>query len=171
MILYDLKYFEHTWDHRAHAIVQYLSKTDLTDFLSILFDTTIASSVSGPDGQLLDVFYGTLILCMIRFVLFVAFRQSTYVYEPIRSQANHDPTFRDGSKCQMYQPMLLLLKSTMSTFQGGNAHFMQAAAVVDFSCCGSSSSPPSVSTTMYSNASNFINHYSRPDLDWHRLES
>ena len=157
-ILHD---FENIRDHTDHAI-RYLSKTDLTDFLSILFDTTIASSVSRPDRQLLDVFYGTLILCMIRFVLFVAFRQSPYVYGPKRSQADHDPTFLDGSNCQMYQPMLLLLESRMSTFQGGNAHFMHAAAVVNFSCCASS--PPSVSRTMYSDASNFINHYSRPNF-------
>lgn len=150
--------FEDVRDHTNHA-TQCLSKPDLTDFLSILFDTTIASSESEHKEQLLDVFYGTLILCMIRFVLFAAFRRFTRVYEPERSQANHDPTFLDGPKSRIYQPMLLLLESSMSTFQGGNAHFVQAAAVVDFSCYGSLSSPPPLSTSMYSHASNFISHW------------
>ena len=160
-ILHD---FEDTRHHTDHA-AQYLSKTDLTGFLSKLSETTIASSEAGHDGQLLDVFYGTLILCMIRFLLFVAFRYSTSVYAPIRSQANHDPTFLDGIGSQMYRPMLLLLESTMSTFLGGNAHFMQAAAVVNFSCCGSSSPPPPISTSMYNHASSFISHYSRPSFN------
>ena len=161
MILHDLGSIE---SHTEHA-TQYISKSDLTDFLSILFDTTTAGSNSEHDEQLLEVFYGTLILCMIRFVLFSAFRHSMYVYEPVRCQANHDPTFLDGPKSQIYQPMLLLLKSSMSTIQGGNAHFMQAAAVVNFSCCGSSSPPPPISTSMYNHASNFISHYSRPNFD------
>ena len=161
MILQDLGSIRYHTDHAT----QYISKSDLTDFLSMLFDTTIASSSSGHDEQLLDVFYGTLIICMIRFVLFSAFRHSMYVYEPVRCQANHDPTFLDGPKSQIYQPMLLLLGNSMSTFQGGNAHFMQAAAVVNFSCCGSSSPPPPISTSMYNHASSFISHYSQPNFD------
>lgn len=144
--------------HRP-STMQYLKKSDLSDFLSILYDTTIARSSSGQHEQLLDVFYGTLMLCMIRFLLFLAFRYSTYDYEPLNHQANHDPTFLNGPNSQLYQPMLILLKSSMSTLQGGNAHFRRAAAAVNSSTFRPSATPPP--TSMYDHALCFISHFSR----------
>ena len=147
--------------HRNFHTAQFLKGSDLTDFLSTLFDTTIAKPSSSRKEQLLDVFYGTLILCMIRFVLFSAFRCSMGGYEPLDLQMYHDPTFLDGAKSQLYQPMLQLLDYCMSTFQGGDAHHLRAAAAVNPSIFGSSAPPPPTSMSMYSHAVSFINYFSR----------
>ncbi len=140
---------------------QYLKKSGLRDFLSLLCDTTMAMSESGHKKWLFDVFYGTLIVCMIRFVLFSAFRYSTNGYEPVSSQANHDPTFLDGPNSQIYQPMLFLLESSEATFREEDAHFMQAAAAVSLSKCTYWILPSLDSMSMYYHACHFINHYSR----------
>ena len=146
-------------DQNAHS-VRCLNESDLTDFLSILFDTTIAKPDSKRKEQLLDVFYGTLIVCMIRFVLYSAVRCSMWGYEPLGLQVDHDPTFLDGSKSQLYQPMLHLLHYSMSTFQGGDADYLRAAAAVNPSTFGPSAPPPPTSMSMYSHALCFINYFS-----------
>ena len=157
-IVHDLKQgIRHRRDHAT----QCLNRSDLTDFLSILFDTTIAKPSSKRKEQLLDVFYGTLIVCMIRFVLFSAFRCSMWGYEPLSLQMHHDPTFLDGSKSQLYQPMLHLLDYSMSTFEGDDAHYLRAAAAVNPSNFGSSAPPPPTSMSMYSHALCFIHYFSR----------
>ena len=153
--------FELDFSYHREYPTQYLTKDRLKEFLSMLFDTTIAMSESGSKEQILDVFYGTLILYMIRFVLFSAFRYYTYDWVPVSSQANLDPTFLDGTKSQIYRPMLFLLESSKATFQQKNAHSMRAAAVVNHSNCGSSSASPPTSMFMYSHATNFISHYSQ----------
>ena len=146
--------------HRVHT-AQCLNKSALTDFLSTLFDTTVAKPSSERKEQLLDVFYGTLIVCMIRFVLYSAVRCSLWGYEPLGLQVDHDPTFLAGSKSQLYQPMLYLLDYSMSTFQGGDTHYLLAAAAVNPSTFGPSAPPPPTSMSMYSHALCFINYFSR----------
>lgn len=157
-------HFEADKPSYLYSTRQYLKKSDLRDFLSVLFDTTIARSSSGHHEQLLDVFYGTLMVCMIRTVLFMAFRYSKYDYKPFHFQADPDPTFLDGTKCQVYQPMLLLLESSLSTCQEGNAHFRRAATAVHTITFGSSSTTPPDSVFMYIHALCFIDHFSREGL-------
>lgn len=153
--------FEADNPSHSYSTRQYLKKSCLRDFLSGLFDTTIAKSSSRDNGRLLDVFYGTLMVCMIRTVLFMAFRYSKYDYKPFHFQADPDPTFLDGPNCQIYQPMLLLLESSMSTCQDGNAHFRRAATAVHTITFGSLSTPPPNSVSLYSHALCFIRHFSR----------
>ena len=138
---------------RCHIhTTQSLKRSDLTDFLSTLFDTTIAKPSSNRKQQLLDVFYGTLILCMIRFVLFSALRCTMWGYQPLRRQMSHDPTFLDGAKSQLYQPMLQLLDYSRSTFQEVDPHHLRRIGAVD---------PSIFSRSMYSHAVTFINCFSR----------
>ena len=160
--------FEADISSHRHSTTQYLKKSDVRDFLSLLFDTTTARLSSGHHDQLLDVFYGTLIACMIRSLLFTAYRYSTYNYDPIDSQTNHDKTFLDGPRCQLYHPMLLLLGSSMSTFQEDNEHSWRAAEAVHSITCGSSSSCPLDSISMHEYALCFISQFSQykpPSLD------
>ena len=144
-----------------HSTTQYLKKHDLRDFLSILFDTTIARTSSGHYEQCLEVYYGTLILFMIRFVLFLAFRYSKYDYAPLDHQASHDPTFLKGPDSQLYHPMLLLLHPSISKFERGNTYFARAAEAVHSIPFKSSSSPPPNSMSMYNYALRFISHFTR----------
>ena len=144
--------------------VLYLGKSDLENFLSILNDTTLATSNRGQNEQLLDVFYGALVVCMIRYVLSLTFRYSTPQYEPLHSNVNPDPTFPDGPKSQLYEPMLLLLESSMSTFQGGNSHFMRAAAASAASAFDDGGPPLQSSMSMYNHAVCFIRRFTKFDL-------
>ena len=153
--------FEAPYPSHSYSTRQYFKKSFLKDFVSVLFDTTFAKSSSGDNEQLLDVFYRTLMVCMIRTVLFMTFRYSKYDYKPFHFQADPDPTFLDGPKCQLYQPMLLLLESSMSTCQDRNAHFRRAAMVVYTITSGSSSTPPPDSVSLYNHALRFIRHFSR----------
>ena len=153
-IVHALK--EDNLTHRDH-IAPCLNKFDLSNFLSTLFDTTTAESSSKRQDKLLDIFYGTLIVCMIRFVLYSAVRCSLWGYRP---QVDHDLTFLNGSKSQLYQPMLHLLDCSMSTFQGGDAHYLLAAAAVNPSTFGPSAPPQPTSMSLYSHALCFINYFS-----------
>ena len=146
---------------RKDDAIQCLRKSHLTDFLSILFDITIAKPSSERTQQLLDVFYGTLIVCMIRFVLFSAVRCTMWGYKPLGFQEDHDPTFLDGSKSQLYLPMLNLLEYSMSTFQAGDEHYLRAAAAVNPSTFGPSAPPQPTSMSLYSHALCFINYFSQ----------
>ena len=133
---------------------QYLKKSDLREFLSVLFDTTIARSSSGHHEQLLDVFYGTLMVCMIKTLFFSISRYSIYDYKPLHPQA-YDPTFLDRAKCQLYLPMLLSLAHSKATFEGGNAYLFRASCAIEVS-----DHPSSVD--MHTQAAKFIGIYSRP---------
>ena len=141
----------------------YLEQSDLKDFLSILHDTTLATSKRGQNEQLLDVFYGTLIVCMIRSVLSLTFRYTRTLYKPLHSQANPDPTFLDGPKSQIYEPMLLLLESSMSTIRGENAQFSRSAAAIATSTFDDGGRPPPKSMSMYTHAVWFISLITRHD--------
>ena len=144
-------------DHRL-STTQSLKKSDLKDFISILFDTTVATSNSGHDEQFLDIFYGTLILCMIRFVLFLAFRYSTDDYKPFGLQANHDPTFLNGSNSQLYLPMLYSLARSQPTV---NADLLLAGVAIDELSTIRLSTRSLPIHDMSNQASRFIEHYSR----------
>ena len=141
-------------DH-GYSAAQNLKKSDLRDFISNLFDTTVATSNSGHNEQYLDIFYGTLILCMIRFVLFLAFRYSRDDYIPVGRQANYDPTFLNGPNSQLYLPMLYALASCRQTFHGGSIHVLRAGVAIQ------SVTHCIAMDDMYSQASRFIAYYSR----------
>ena len=140
---------------RCHSKVhtsQSLKRSDLTGFLSTLFDTTTAKPSPKGKEQLLDIFYGTLILCMIRFVLFSALRCTVWGYLPLGRQRIHDQTFLDGAKSQLYQPMLHILDYSRSRFQEGDAYHLRRAWVDD---------PSIFSRSIYSYALSFINDFSQ----------
>ena len=163
MLRTSLLYLDRGLEGEISSAELYLEESDLEDFLSILHDTTLATSNRGQNQQLLDVFYGTLIVCMIRYVLFFTFRYCAPQYKPLHSKVSPDPTFLDGNKSQLYEPMLLLFSSSIASsrtpFQEWNAYVMRAAAVVEASSFGSGPSPLPTMGFMYQLTLAFIQRF------------
>ena len=90
------------------------SKDRIDVFLQALHDTTRAMVQPLDHAMVLDVFYATMILSMLRRICF-----ESYTYS---SQAIFIPTARgDGSKgsdCVVYLPIILVLESTHKTLTG-----------------------------------------------------
>lgn len=106
-------------------------KTELKDFLSSLheqiFSPKLLEAISSeqPDimavehaADLLQIFYGTLILFITRASLRTIFSYSFGGdFHPSALQAMQDPTFDRGWNCPLYQPMLYALGCSEVSFE------------------------------------------------------
>ena len=106
-------------------------KTELKVFLSSLheqiFSTTLLEAISSeqPDimavehaKDLLQIFYGTLILFITRASLKAIFSYGFGGdFHPSARQAMQDPTFDRGWNCPLYQPMLYALGCSEVSFE------------------------------------------------------
>ena len=106
-------------------------KTELKDFLSalneLLFSPTFLEAITSeqPDvmtdehaGDLLHIFYSTLILFITRASLKAIF-SFTFGgdFRPSARRAMQDPTFDTGWNCPLYQPMLYALGCSEVSFE------------------------------------------------------
>ncbi|MCJ1451126.1 hypothetical protein MMC28_001461 [Mycoblastus sanguinarius] len=87
------------------------TKERLKRFLSVFHLAVIDASRHPLRGQtnLLEVFYGTIILFLIRSTLRSILQPHGNGYETLLDQALHDVSFDKGPSCPLYQPMLSLL--------------------------------------------------------------
>lgn len=89
----------------------------LRGFLSALHYTMLSTREKPPGLELLHVFYGTLILLLIRATLKATFSCSLPGYSVSWHHVIPDTTFEIGTACVLYQPMLLALEASGLTFR------------------------------------------------------
>ena len=105
-------------------------KTELKDFLSTLekqvFSPKLLEAISSEQSDimavehaadLLQLFYGTLILFITRASLKATFNSFGGDFHPSARQAMQDPTFDRGRNCPLYQPMLYALGCSEVSFE------------------------------------------------------
>ncbi len=93
-----------------------LFRANLRIFLSELHYTMLLTRGNPPGLDLLHVFYGTLILLLIRATLKATFSCSLPGYSVSWHHVIPDTTFEIGTACVLYQPMLLVLEASGLTF-------------------------------------------------------
>jgi len=93
-----------------------LFRANLRRFLSDLHYTMLSTRGEPPGLDLLHVFYGTLILLLIRATLKATFSCSLPGYSVSWHHVIPDTTFEIGTACVLYQPMLLVLEASGLTF-------------------------------------------------------
>ncbi|KAK0507245.1 hypothetical protein JMJ35_010283 [Cladonia borealis] len=105
-------------------------KTELKEFLSALdeqvFSPKLLEAISSQQFDLvavehaadfLQIFYGTLILFVIRASLKATFYRFGGSFHPSARQALQDPTFTRGWECPLYRPMLYALGRSEASFE------------------------------------------------------
>lgn len=93
------------------------TKSRLESFLSHLENVVMNSASPTSPEVVLKVFYGTMILFLIRGTLQKIWRYNKLGFRPFEDQARQDESFDKGSHCQVYQSMLLKLEASRSLFR------------------------------------------------------
>lgn len=78
----------------------------LREFLASLEEATEAVETSSTGLGVLEIWYSVLILFFIRATLQFALQYPEKYFRAFGHQAGLDQTFHEGSRCQLYQPML-----------------------------------------------------------------
>ena len=100
-------------------------KAELGEFLLSLDELSFLYVMDGPyvfgrsdayPASVLHIFYGILLLLLIRISLEAILRHVIGEYAPFGHQANQDLSFERGWDCPLYQPMLYVLRCSMLSF-------------------------------------------------------